>query len=566
MKNHLLILLICSFSYYSFGQFKESQAIDNIFSEWNKPDVPGCALGIIKDGKLIYSKGYGIADLEHDVAITPSSVFGIGSITKHFVAFSILLLEEKGKLSIDDNIQKYLSDFPEYDAKITIRHLLYHTDGIRDYGSLKYFKGISGLNHTDSDEAYELIKKQKGLNCVPGKEFVYGNSGHFLLVRIVEKASGQSFRLFTQEHIFGPLGMKSTFFKDNNTDLIKNRAYSYSIKNGEKGYNNIINRNVHVGGGGLRTTIEDLVKWDQNFYTNKLGKGEQLIIQKMHKEGQLNNGESTGRPLGLQIRNYKGLKVVGSAGSGFGYKAQLMRFPDENFSVIILANRGDANPTKMAYQVADILLKSTFQSDSNKAKIKKDSLANANSLKEFTLKQLTGDYEVVPGRAVEVSIKNGMLHVFQKWDKAAYPVVNTIGNTYEIPNYSAMQLAFSDLEDSFTQKIKISLNGNKFIFKRKEKVAISTPNLDDYTGDFYSYELDASFLLYEDGGALYVKIVNEDPMKLSLYEYCNDAFYFDDDLLRFNKSNGVIVGFELDAGRANKLKFEKVKNKLLKNN
>ena len=159
-----------------------------------------------------------------------------------------------------------------------------------------------------------------------------------------------------------------------------------------------------------------------------------------------------------------------------------------------------------------------------------------------------------------------MLHVFQKWDKAAYPVVNTIGNTYEIPNYSAMQLAFSDLEDSFTQKIKVSLNGNKFIFKRKEKVAISTPNLDDYTGDFYSYELDASFLLYEDGGALYVKIVNEDPMKLSLYEYCNDAFYFDDDLLRFNKSNGVIVGFELDAGRANKLKFEKVKNKLLKNN
>ena len=475
-----------------------------------------------------------------------------------------MLLEEQGKLNIDDNIQKFLPDFPVYGTPITIKHLLYHTDGIRDYGSLKYFKGISGLNHTNSNVSYDLIKRQKELNCIPGEEYVYGNSGHYLLGRIVENASGQSLRLFAQEHIFGPLGMNNTFFRDNNTDLIKNRAYSYSTKNGGKGYNNIINRNV--GGVSLRTTIEDLAKWDQNFYNNKLGKGEQLIIQKMHKEGQLNNGESTGRPLGLQISDYKGLKVVGSAGSGFGYKAQLMRFPDENFSVIILANRGDANPTEMAYQVADILLKSTFESDSNKAKIKKDSLANANLLKEFTLNQLTGDYEVIPGRAVEISIKNGMLHVFQKWDKAAYPVVNTKGNTYEIPNYSALQLVFSDLEDSFTQKIKVFLNGNKFIFKRKEKVAISTPNLGDYTGGFYSYELDASFSLYEDDGALYVKFVNEDPMKLSLYEYHDDAFYFDDDLLRFNRSNGIITGFELDAGKANNLKFEKMKPKLQKNN
>jgi len=152
------IITLMIFSNVCFGQIKESQAIDSIFSEWNKSDVPGCALGIIKDGKLIYSKGYGIADLEHDVAITPSSVFGIGSITKHFVAFSILLLEEQGKLSIDDNIQKFLPDFPVYGTPITIKHLLYHTDGIRDYGSLKYFKGISGLNHTDSDEAYDLIK------------------------------------------------------------------------------------------------------------------------------------------------------------------------------------------------------------------------------------------------------------------------------------------------------------------------------------------------------------------------------------------------------------------------
>jgi CubicO group peptidase (beta-lactamase class C family) len=547
MKNQLLILLFCFLSYCSFGQIEESQAIDSIFSEWNKPDVPGCALGIIKDGKLIYSKGYGSADLEHDVEITTSSVFGTGSVSKHLVAFSILLLEEQGKLSLDDNIQKFLMDFPEYDSPITIRHLLYHTHCIRDYGSLKYFSGISDLNYTDSDLVYELMKRQKELNSVPGEEYIYGNSGYFLLARIVKEASRQSIRVFAQEHIFGPLGMNSTLFNDNNRDLIKNRAFSYSAKRGNDGFNNIINRNTHIGGLGLYTTIEDLAKWDQNFYDNKLGKGEELIIQKMHVEGQLNSGESTGRILGLQIRDYKGLKVEGSAGSGFGYKAQLMRFPDENFSVIILANRSDANPTGMAYQVADIILKGKFVPDSDMEKLPK----------EFTLNQLVGDYEVVPGRAVEVTIKNDMLHVLQKWDGAAYPVVNTLGDTYEIPNYSAMQLAFSDLEDGFTQNINVSLGGGEYKFNRKEKIDISKPNLDDYTGDFYSHELDVSFLLFKDGENLYVKIVNEEPKKLSLYYYHGDAFYFDDDLLRFIRSNGVITGFELDAGRANKLKFEK---------
>jgi CubicO group peptidase (beta-lactamase class C family) len=547
MKNLTLLLLLCSLSFHSFGQINESKSIDSLFLEWDKPNTPGCALGVVKDGKLIYSNGYGIADLEHDIEITTSSVFGTGSIGKHFVAFSILLLEEQGKLSLDDNIQKYLPDFPKYEAPITIRHLLHHTDGIRDYGSLKYFKGISGLNHLDSDVAYDLIKRQESLNSVPGEEFIYGNSGHFLLVRIVENVSGLSFRFFAQEHIFGPLGMNSTFFKDNHTDLIKNRAHSYSIKSGKKGYDNIINRNVHVGGGGLYTTIEDLALWDQNFYSNKLGKGEQLIIQKMHEEGLLNSGEGTGRTLGLQIRDYKGYQVVGSAGSGFGYRAQLMRFPDEKFSVIVLANREDAEPTEIAHRVADILLKDKFVPNSKKEK----------ASKQFELNQLIGDYEVIPGRAAQITVNNNMLFVLQKWDGAAYPVINTEGDTYEIPNYPGIQLVFSNPKDGNAQNITASVNGNKFAFKRKEKVSLSEPNLDDYMGDFYSYELDTRFLLYKEGDDIYVKFANEEPKKLSLYDYHIDAFYFDDDLLRFNRSNGVVTGFELDGGRANKLKFEK---------
>ncbi len=149
MKNFFLTLLLYSVTFYSFGQIEESQSIDNIFMEWNKPNTPGAAIGIVKDGNLIYSNGYGVGDLEHDIEITPSSVFYIGSVSKQFVTFSILLLEEQGKLNLDDKIQKYLPDFPEYDSPLTIRHFIHHTSGVRDYLTLMYLKGRSYLDKSD---------------------------------------------------------------------------------------------------------------------------------------------------------------------------------------------------------------------------------------------------------------------------------------------------------------------------------------------------------------------------------------------------------------------------------
>ncbi|MBL4662400.1 MAG: serine hydrolase [Flavobacteriaceae bacterium] len=265
MRKYFLLLILCPFSVISFGQVKESQSIDSIFIEWNKPDVPGCALGIIKDGKLIYSKGYGIGDLEHDIEITPSSVFYIGSVSKQFVTFSILLLEEQGKLDLDDRIQKYPPGFPEYDTPLTIRHFIHHTSGVRDYLTMMYLKGRNYLDNTDVDEVYELIKSQKELNFSPGEKYLYSNSRYFMLAMIVEKAADQSLKIFAHENIFQPLGMRNTLFYDDNTDLIKNRVFSYSKKNNEEGFNNLIMRFDLVGSGGVYSNIEDLFLWDQNF-------------------------------------------------------------------------------------------------------------------------------------------------------------------------------------------------------------------------------------------------------------------------------------------------------------
>lgn len=395
MKTYTLTLFLCFFSLLSFAQIKEQQTIDNLFLEWDKPDVPGAALGIMKDGKLIYAKGYGIGDLEHDIEITPSSVFYIGSVSKQFVTFSILLLEEQGKLNLDDPIQKYLPDFPEYGAPLTIRNFIHHTSGVRDYLTLMYLKGRNYLDHIEEYEVYELIKRQQELNFPPGEKYLYSNSCYFMLSMIIEKAAGQSLRAFAQQNIFEPLGMKNSLFYDDNTDLIKNKVFSYQKKSDGSGFNNLIMRFDLVGSGGVYSTIEDLALWDNNFYDNKLGKGDPAIINKMHEEGLLNNGESSGYAFALRNGTYRGLRTVNHAGSLAGYRAQLLRFPDQRFSVIILANRGDANPTRKTYQVADILLKDKLEerpseeslSNNQHTEIKEKEPPSTLALKDFE-----GDY------------------------------------------------------------------------------------------------------------------------------------------------------------------------------
>lgn len=559
MKNYLwLAAFFVSFSTFAFEQKLEVQAIDDLFSQWNQTDVPGAALGVIRDGKLIYAKGYGIADLEHDIEITPSSVFYIGSVSKQFVTFSLLLLEEQGKIDLDDKIQKYLPDFPEYSAPLTIRHFIHHTSGVRDYLSLMALKGRSYLDNADVDEVYELIKSQKELNFQPGEKYLYSNSCYFMLAMIIEEASGQTLKSFADEHIFKPLGMKSTLFHDDNKDLIKNRVFSYEKNDGGTGFNNLISRFDLVGSGGVYTSIEDLFLWDQNFYNNKLGKGGQGIIEKMHQEGLLSNGKSSGYAFALMNGSYKGMKTVHHGGSLAGYRSQLMRFPDQKVSVIILANRGDANPTDLSYQVADIILKDLLP----EAVEKKSDIVVPHSKKvaeqpveKIKKTQTTGNYELRPGMVLSVTLHKGKLNVLQSWNQSVYNLVRTHGNTFEIPNDDAIQFTFSEISDNSTQMLTVFQNGRDTFWKRNKSKDTPTVDIEDYAGKYYSKELDVSYLISVSDGKLFVKIGSHESHQLFFYE--KDTFTAEGVLVRFSNSNDNTHGFELDAGRVKGLKFEK---------
>src|SRR5688572_11031204 len=350
-----LTFLVLFFVQSTFGQNK-FQNVDSLFNHWSSTTKPGGAVGIIKDGGLIYVKGFGAANLEHQIPISPQSIFFIGSVAKQFTAFSILLLEEQGKLRLDDEIQKYLPDFPRYQAPITINHLIHHTSGLRDLFGLLFLEGRSYLDHLSEEEAYAILKNQKSLNFSPGERQSYTNSGYFLLGTIVKAASGITLREFADKNIFSPLGMKNTFYLDDNTQIIRNKAESYLKIRDKEGFQNQIRRYDLVGSAGIYTNVEDLFLWDQNFYHNKLGNATQAIVDKMLDEWVLNNGQRTGYSFGLGVSYLNGIKRVNHVGGHAGYTAILSRYPEEKLSVIILSNRSDGNVSALSSRVADIFI------------------------------------------------------------------------------------------------------------------------------------------------------------------------------------------------------------------
>jgi CubicO group peptidase (beta-lactamase class C family) len=342
------------FGYRVDAQEKKGAAVDEVFGDLAKPGSPGCALAVARDGKIIYEKGYGLANIEENVSITPQSVFDIGSTSKQFTAASILLLEKQGKLSINDDIREYVPEVPDYGHKITILHLLNHTSGLRDYLTLFELAGINTDSVTTDEDALAIIANQKALNFEPGSEWLYSNSGFFLLSVIVKRVSGKPLAEFAAESIFTPLEMKNTVYRREHTLIVPNRALAYEAKEKEGGYSIDVSYFEQTGDGAVHTSVEDLLKWDENFYSGKVG--GPAFLSELQEPGNLNNGKTLDYAKGLFVGNYRGLRFVDHGGSWGGYRAQLLRFPEQHFSVACLCNVGNADPGKRAHRVADIYL------------------------------------------------------------------------------------------------------------------------------------------------------------------------------------------------------------------
>ena len=326
--------------------------IDRIFAAWDKRDSPGCSVGVFHNGAIVYARGYGMASLEHDVPITPESVFYAGSISKQFTAMAAALAIQQGKLSYDDPIRKFLPELPPYADAIKVSHLIHHTSGLRDYNTLLSIAGRRDEDAWDNRVVLQMTAKQTQLNFKPGDEYLYSNTGYTLLATIVERAAGMKFADFADANMFKPLGLAVTHYHVDARRLVHHRALGYGQRDGQWTLDTPINE--RAGAGGVYTSIPDLLKWDENFYTGRVG-GPDLLKQ-LQTPGTLNDGKTLPYAWGLQLGNYRGLPIVEHSGSLGGYRAHLLRFPSQHASVALLCNSSTIAPTTLARRVADVVL------------------------------------------------------------------------------------------------------------------------------------------------------------------------------------------------------------------
>lgn len=333
---------------------------DRIFAEFNRTDSPGCAVGASIDDAPVLTGAYGMADLEHGIALTPASVFEPGSVTKQFTAAAVLLLAQQGKLSLDDPIRKYIPEVPDYGAPITIRHLLNHTSGLRDWGSIEAIAGWPRTTRVYTHaNVLEIVARQRALNYPPGTDYSYTNTGYNLLAILVGRVSGISLPEFTRTAIFIPLGMDSTGWRDNFRRVVPNRAIAYRHAGGvfeqDMPFENVF------GNGGLLTTVGDLLRWNRNFTERKVGGS--ALIEAQQKQARLTDGRTIAYAAGLVVTHWKGVSEVSHSGTTAGYSAWLGRYPEHGLSVAVLCNV-TTNATSLAHQVAEIYLADLVHEDS----------------------------------------------------------------------------------------------------------------------------------------------------------------------------------------------------------
>jgi len=535
---------------------KSAEKVDALFAQWSKPDSPGCALAVIKNGQIIYKRGYGMANLDYGIPISSAAVFNIASVSKQFTAMSVMLLARQGKISLGDDIRKYVTEFPQYQSPTTIRNLLYHTSGIREYSHLMSGAGIRFQDAPDED-VFKILVRQKDLNFKPGEEFLYSNSNYFLLAQIVKHASGKSLREFAAENIFKPLGMVNTGFHSDSTEVIRNRATGYSSrKDGEFSVETV--GSYHVGDGGLSTTIDDLFLWDQNYYDNKLGGGIQLI-QQLLTPGTLNNGRTSDYALGLDVETYKGLKVFGHDGVYNGFNAAMIRFPEQRFSAICLCNLTSIPSPRLARQVADIYLANEFKNSREGGS--KIALPEPKVIQvpEKELTAVVGSYfDSANNNFRRLYVKNGKLIYSRGTSESELaPLGNNRFLMLGTPD--RVEISFKSPRPGAPLQMITVINGElAFTHDSVESAAYTAAQLLEFTGAYYSDEIDATYKISLQGDKLVLQRKNVDGETPLLAQFADAFSAAGTGSIRFTRNGqNRVTGFLLSTGRVRRLRFDK---------
>jgi CubicO group peptidase (beta-lactamase class C family) len=530
---------------------EKTDQVDRIFAAWDTTASPGAALAIIKDGQIIYERGYGMAKIEDDIIMTPSKIFDIASVSKQFTAACVAVLAKEGKVSLDDDVRKYIPEMPRYEQPVTIKHLIYHASGLRDYTAVLELAGFrSGLDSSNVSDALAVIYRQKRLNYPPGEEYYYCNTGYFLLGQIVERASGKSLNEFAQEHIFKPLGMAHTLYSDDHTRIIKNRATGYSLV--DSCYKIDMSNWDQTGDGNAYTSVEDLYFWDQAFYNNKLG---QDLMDTIQTVGTLNDGTKIDYAFGLRVNEYKGLRVVRHTGSWAGFRAAIVRFPEQKFSVICLANLSSISPSTLSLKVADIYLADVLKEPPQQGKKKVEPV----TLSAPELEEKAGNYEENRFHSwISLTVKEGKL-TMAGTGYHELPLVPLSRTTFQAEaGRGDITLEFLPDAKGRPRQAVLDDAGEEATYhltKAAPPALLTAEKLKEYSGDYTSDELaGATYRLTVENGNLVVNFrsIPKTPLKAMAPDKFTDG-YLSLEFVRGKKNR--ITGFKLSIDSAANIEF-----------
>ncbi len=522
-----------------------SSRIDSIFAGVDRADGPGCALGVYRAGAIAYARGYGLASLEHRIRITPRTDFYIASTSKQFTAASVALLAEAGRLDLDAPIRRWVPELPAYTDSITVRELVHHTSGIRDYLTLWDQAGRSFGDDISEDEALASIARQKALDFRPGSRWSYSNSGYFLLSVIVRRVTGKSLRQFSDSAIFKPLGMTHTHFHDDRMMVIPDRAEGYEPRPGGTWVEHRTGFAL-VGDGGLHTNIEDLAKWDANFYDNKLGKGGPAFIQAITTPGTLNGGRALKYGFGLMQDEYRGLPVVSHGGAFIGFRAALTRYPTRRFSVAVLCNDYAVDPDRLVQRVADLYLA-----------VPAVTVAAASVTRRIDPARLAayaGRYELFPGMVASLTSRDSTLAA-EILGRPPMVLRRGSDSSFTIPQLGNAELHFPLNPRGPVDGVTVVTNGGSDRVPRlAPPPALTQADLLAYAGAYWSDELQVTYNIEMTAGKLLVHRGSGPGIELRLM--APEMFAANVGKLMFKRAaDGKVAAFRLSTSRSGGIEF-----------
>lgn len=535
----------------------EQQArIDAVFADYTS-STPGCALGVMRNGAMLYSHGYGMADLERKLPITAASVFDIGSVSKQFTAASVVLLAQDGKLSLDDDVRKYVPELPDFGTPVTINHLIWHTSGWRDYIALQTLGGIQLDQASDDAQTLAILARQKQLNFAPGLRWEYSNTGYFLLAVIVERVAGEPLAAFAAKRIFAPLGMTSTLIRNHYAMLIPNRALGYAADEQQQGKFNLSFSNwEQTGDGAVQISVQDMLKWDENYYQPKVG--GRSFVEEMHRVGHRNDSKPVGYARGLSIDKYRGLQRVQHGGSWIGYRAMYERFPEQHTSIALFCNSDDAKPTPLAERVADIVLAGVFTEKSVAEQAAATQAKQAGkSGKPADHGRFIGSYFDADSNSVfSIVAAEGALALQAMG--ATLPLAATGPSQFAIPEFGAT-VGFTGKGQQPAEQLTLSFGEEPIRATRFVPAQPGAGELPSYAGTFYSSELDVAWPVVMLEGKLAIRMPTRkfeselEPLTPAMA----DAFTSKGHFLRFTRdASGAVTGFDLSTSRMKDIRFD----------